>query len=308
MKREDLDVFADLIIDVHKKENFKYKITSAEKNVLKKISAKHFFEIQKELPFEFTKQFFHPTMNGFVSINIGYIVDYLKQYDDKELDKLINSYCYYKDWSDKLVIAESFVLGRPHRLLNNVTLTEAMKLSYDSDLYRYYKEFGEEDKFILWAQHWARKLIEQQSDSIKYIDEELIKDFSRIILFELDGQRGFNFLLGLSKTVKEKCYLTQKAVYSASIILGFEFFVRLRDRFTNNDNAFETLKLLGIRKTELVLDDENIKYEPTKIKISRDIIEKIKSQPELKDMAQEIENLYSSTLPKHQGQQLKAKL
>lgn len=47
MKRENLDVFVDLIIDVHKKENFKYKVTSAEKHVLKGIPAKHFFEIQK---------------------------------------------------------------------------------------------------------------------------------------------------------------------------------------------------------------------------------------------------------------------
>ena len=53
---------------------------------------------------------------------------------------------------------------------------------------------------------------------------------------------------------------------------------------------------------------ENIKYEPKNINISRDIIENMKSQPELKDMAQEIENIYSSTLPKHEVKQLKAKL
>ena len=53
---------------------------------------------------------------------------------------------------------------------------------------------------------------------------------------------------------------------------------------------------------------ENIKYEPTNIKISRDIIENIKSQPELKDVVQEIENIYSATLPKHEAKQPKAKL
>lgn len=43
MKRENLDVFVDLIIDVHKKENFKYKVTSAEKKCFKRNVSKTFF-------------------------------------------------------------------------------------------------------------------------------------------------------------------------------------------------------------------------------------------------------------------------
>lgn len=244
-----------------------------------------------------------------ILFNIDDIVAYLKQYDGKELDKLIEVNAYYKDWSDKLVIAESFVRGRPHRLLKDVIPTENMKLSYDSDLYRFYKEFGEEDKFILWSQFLAGRLIEQQQNSIKYIDEKFIKNFSRITLFELECQKGLDFLLSLSKTVKEKCYLTQNAVCSASLILdGGDLINKFRDKFVNADDILKPLKLLGIRKTELILDGENIKYEPKNINISRDIIENMKSQPELKDMAQEIENIYSSTLPKHEVKQLKAKL
>jgi len=93
----------------------------------------------------------------------------------------------------------------------------------------------------------------------------------------------------------------------------FDYFIaylinKFRDKFVNADDILKPLKLLGIRKTELILDGENINYEPTNIKISRDIIENIKSQPELKDMVQEIENIYSSTLPKHEVKQQKAKL
>ena len=125
----------------------------------------------------------------------------------------------------------------------------------------------------------------------------------------MECQKGLDFLLSLSKTVKEKCYLTQNAVCSASLILdGGDLINKFRDKFVNADDILKPLKLLGIRKTELILDGENIKYEPKNINISRDIIENMKSQPELKDMAQEIENIYSSTLPKHEVKQLKAKL
>ena len=185
-----------------KKRTSNIKLLAQKKNVLKGMSAKHFFEIQKELPFEFTKQFFSPRMNGFVSINIDDIVDYLKQYDGKELDKLIEVNAYYKDWSDKLVIAESFVRGRTHKFLSDVIPTENMTLSYDSDLYRLYKELGQEDKFMSWALWLAERLIKQKNDAIKYIDEEIIRDFPIIILSELDYLNGLNFLLGLSKTIK----------------------------------------------------------------------------------------------------------
>lgn len=87
-----------------------------------------------------------------------------------------------------------------------------------------------------------------------------------------------------------------------------DFIDKVRYFSQNGNDVFEALKLLRVRKIELILDNENIKYEPMNIKISRDIIEKAKSQPELKDFLQEIESIYSSTLTKHQEKQPKVKL